>query len=260
MDDNLSTMLELQNSFGFPPNFVVQSSTTTCYSVQSQSTRLLADTTSARSAMRHSDSLCHSFSTSGMSHLEVPEFIADSQTTPSSATSSLTTPTQPLFIFPPAHTYQSPTYPTPDLFSLQPFPSEERGWFPSITDAPFPDPNAYLQTPPSQPARHPIPHVNAYDGYANDIPNDDDYGVQVPTLPNPTFHADGDGMHHPLLNDAAWPVPMGMVQQASGCNLEDISSVSGIENGGCHRMPKGKAEGQSILVFQDAGHSNITTL
>jgi hypothetical protein len=152
-----------------------------------------------------------------MAHLEVPEFVADSQSTPSSATSSLTTPTQPLFIFPPVHTYE-----TQDLFPLQPFPSEETGWFPSIAHSsqmPFPDPNPYFHIPPYQPP------VNTYNGYAN-----------------PLLELDG----------SAWPSPMGMVQPASGYSPED-SFFPRNENGGCHRMPKGKAEGLSSCLFRTQG-------
>jgi hypothetical protein len=224
MDDNLSDLLEFHNRFDFPLDLQSPvSSKEACYSAdeQSQSEWILGDP-------------AYSFRTSGMAHLEVPEFIAD-RSIPSSATSSLTTQTQPLFIFPPVHAYRT----------LDPIPSDETGWSPSIehsTHIPFPNPNPYL-APPYEPTWHPISQANAYDEYAcNNFA-----GVEVPTLPHPTFYASGEGMHHPLLNeeDSAWPGHMDMVrQQESGFSPEVTFDLE--DSSGCYRMPKGKAKGQYL--------------
>ena len=253
-DDNPPTSLELQNSFGFPLDLAGQSSKNACDSAHRQnlSKRFFEDSACSTQVV-YPNALCLSFNDPGTPDLDVPE-LSTGSSMPSSATSSLTTPTQPLFVFPPAHMYQ-----TPDPFPSHTFPSEERAWCPSIANPsqiPFPDHLSHLHAPPTW---HPVPQANAYNGYANDKHYEDVYGVQVPTLPHPTFYAGGEGMHHPLLNDSAWSGHMGMDQQASGGDPKDNSNsfVVGNGNGRCHRMSEGKTQGQYIMVFQDARGPNI---
>ena len=255
MDDNSFSFLDDDHDFGFSPYLVSQGGNFSKKAVHKQirPQKVCEDRSTALYAgeveSTPSQYPRQTFEPAQVG-VDIPDFVSD-RGTPNSTTSSLITPTQPFstFTFPPVYEYQFP-----DPVPSQPFPSKT-GWFPSDNPSqiPFSIPSC-LHPPPYQSTWHTIPYAN--NGYAHHslappitMPHCNNVYGGVPTLPHPTFHA-GEGMYHPLVNEP-WS-GHSKVQHASDCNPQDDPKfVSGNLDGEYHRLPKGKAKGQYILVFQD---------